>query len=174
LTYNAVHIRWVWLSSWRKIRGILDYESCHIRKKLKKIYIGKMARLWRRRGWKGDVLSAWRTRWKGEWHEIEGKLKYLMSNLVFNACGICVLIECVVYVTLIFIFWNYIFNWLGWNSTDWWDEEVENFLSFNSIVKGSKMNKVSHLFLLSTYWYLVKKKHCMERKEKGKNQIYYL
>ena len=84
------------------------------------------------------------------------------------------MIECVVYVTLIFIFWNYIFNWLGWNSTDWWDEEVENFLSFNSIVKGSKMNKVSHLFLLSTYWYLVKKKHCMERKEKGKNQIYYL
>jgi hypothetical protein len=68
-------------------------------------------------------------------------------------CGVC---------NIDLHFWNYIFNWHGWNSTDWWDEGVENFLSFNSIVKGSKMNKVSHLFLLSTYWYLVKK-HCMQR-----------
>jgi hypothetical protein len=41
---------------------------------------------------------------------------------------------------------NSIFNWLGWNLTYSGDEEVENFLSYNSIAKGRKMNEPYHIY----------------------------
>jgi hypothetical protein len=42
--------------------------------------------------------------------------------------------------------------WLNWKATDWYDHVLENFLQFNTLCRGKKEKKVSHIIWLAAAW----------------------
>jgi len=90
-------------------------------------------------------------RWRLLPTRIESRQRGVLSNIHQRCCFVSMISKHkVIYFFSCRIVKNIrrsIFNWLGWNLTDWWHEEVENFSSFDFIGKGIGTSFASLLFI---------------------------